>query len=342
MAATSGRTETPLSKLLWDESYRFKFFQAVRLLERIETTRAPVGLHTDPGKEIVRFRSRLSLEFPPSEIHEIRRPPSEREEKPPEMVVAFMGLVGPLGVLPTTYTELLMERIRYKDRALWEFLDLFNHRMVSFFYRAWEKYRFPVAYERNQNDRFTGQLFNLIGMGTLGLRDRQAFPDPALLLYCGLISQHPHSATAIQSILADFFRVPVRLDQFCGQWLEIDQESLTFIGTANCELGINAIAGARLWDQQSKFRLRLGPMGFSRFGDFLPPGKAYRPIRELVRFLAGMEFDFDFQLILKAEEVPPCILNSQADQQSMLGWTTWLKTQPFRQDDPQVILASRN
>ncbi len=342
MATSGGRTDSPLNRLFWDEPYRFKFFQAVRLLERMQPERRPVGYHADPNKEIVRFRSRLSLDFPPSEIHEIRPQAHPENRQPPEMVVAFMGLTGPLGALPTHYTEFLMERARYKDRALWEFLDIFHHRLVSFFYRAWEKYRFPVAYERDQNDRFTVQLYNLIGLGTGALRGRQDFPDQALLLYGGLIAQKPHSATALQSILTDYFRVPAKIQQFCGQWLEVDSESLTFLGQANCQLGVNAIVGSRLWDQQSKFRLRLGPLVFSAFLAFLPSGDKHRPLNEVVRFLMGMEFDFDFQLILNAEEVPACQLSSQPGRQAMLGWTTWLKTKPFQHDDPQVVLHSLN
>jgi type VI secretion system protein ImpH len=340
MAATSGRTDTPLSQTLWDEPYRFRFFQAVRLLERLFPRKAPVGYHAVPEDEVVRFRSRLSLNFPPSEIHELRRQSPEQEDHPPEMTVAFMGMTGPLGVLPVPYTELVMERVRYKDRALWEFLDLFHHRLVSLFYRAWEKYRFPIAYERSRSDKFTGYLFSLIGMSTEGLRNRQQFPDIALLHYSGLIAQRPRSVAALQGILSDYFQAWVQIQQFQGQWLEIDEESLTFLGRANFELGVNAIAGSRLWDQQSKFRVCLGPLRLAQFLAFLPSGPSYRPIHELVRFLVGMEYDFDLQLILKAEEVPACQLTSQPGRQAMLGWTTWLKTMPFLQDSRQVVLSA--
>jgi type VI secretion system protein ImpH len=341
MASTSGRTDTPLSQSLWDEPYRFRFFQAVRLLERLFPKKGPVGYQAFPEDEVVRFRSRLSLNFPPSEIHELRRPSLEQGDRPPEMTVAFMGLTGPLGVLPVPYTELVMERVRYKDRSLWEFLDIFHHRMVSLFYRAWEKYRFPIAYERSRSDKFTGYLFSLIGMSTEGLRGRQQFPDLALLHYSGLIAQRPRSVSALRGILSDYFQAGVEIQQFQGQWLEIDAESLTFLGKANFELGVNAIVGSRLWDQQSKFRVCLGPLRLAQFLSFLPSGSLHRPFHELVRFLVGMEFDFDLQLILKAEEVPACELTSQPDHQAMLGWTTWLKTLPFLQDSRQVVLTAK-
>ena len=335
MAAEGRRTDNPLAKVLFEEPYRFDFFQAVRLLERIFPDRTPVGRASDPAREVARFRTRVSLSFPPSQIHQLTAGNSTSE-----MMVSFMGLTGPLGVLPHNYTELLIERTRYKDTALWEFLDLFNHRAISLFYRAWEKYRFAVAYERGGEDRFTECLFDVIGMGTHGLRGRMSFSDQTLLFYGGLIAQRPHSASAIEAILSDYLGVPVRTRQFAGQWLKLDDTSLTRLGKANSELGVNTVAGERVWDSQSKFRLKFGPLTYDEFVAMLPVGSAFKPATELTRLLAGLEFDFDAQLILKKQEAPRCILTTRAKRKPMLGWTTWLKTREFIEDDSQVILSS--
>ncbi len=164
MVAKSGRTDSSLEEILSNEPYGFEFFQAVRVLERLFPERAPVGHNSLPVREAVRFR--VALKFPPSQIYDLHKPyePDPEKEPPMEMTINFMGLTGPQGVLPSQYTELLMDRVRYKDTALWSFLDIFTHRMVSFFYRAWEKYRFPVAYERGDHDQFTEYLFDVVGM----------------------------------------------------------------------------------------------------------------------------------------------------------------------------------
>jgi type VI secretion system protein ImpH len=346
MAAKGGRSDTPLAQALFDRAYSFNFFQAVRLLERILPERQPVGRSVDPAREIVRFRSQASLAFPPSQIHQIRQSSAQNGEgedyRSPEMVIAFMGMTGPLGVLPQQYTELLMERSRYKDTALWEFLDLFTHRMVSLFYRAWEKHRFPIAYERGHFDQFTEYLFDIIGLGTPGLRGRLHQPDQGLLLYGGLIAQRPHSASALTSILSDHFDALARVEQFSGQWLELDDESISRLGVKNSQLGISTVAGTRVWDDQSKFLLKLGPLTLSKFKTFLPVGSAFRPMEALAKFLVGMEFDFDIQLILKKEEVPGCSLNTKdQEQQPRLGWSSWLKTRAFTADDSQVVLRTQ-
>src|SRR5712691_8081671 len=170
MASAGWGADRPVRQQLLDEAYRFEFFQAVRLLERMSPSRQRVGASGPPAEEIVRFRTLPSLAFPPSQIHEVRD--TGGRDAPPEMTVAFLGLTGPLGLLPHPYTELLIDRVRHEDRTLWDFLDVFNHRLISFFYRAWEKYRFPIAYERDRHDPFTEYLFDLISMGTAGLKGR--------------------------------------------------------------------------------------------------------------------------------------------------------------------------
>jgi type VI secretion system protein ImpH len=338
MATESGGADPPITNSLFEEAYRFEFFQAVRLLERLQPGKKSVGQDASPGQEVARFRTRASVSFPPSQIHEITRPIESDPPEPARMTVAFMGLTGPLGVLPAHYTEILMERSRSKDWSLWDFLDIFSHRMISLFYRAWSKYRFPVAYERGEDDRFTEYLSDLINMGFSGLRKHLSVPDEALLFYGGLIAQRPHSASAIEAILGDFFAIPVRVDQFLGQWLSLDDESLSLVGVANSELGLNSVAGTRIWDDQSKFRVIFGPLTLNEFQRILPSGPAFGPAVELTRLLAGMEFDFDVQPVLKAAEVPRCILTTRARRSPMLGWTTWLYTGRAAADDSQVVL----
>jgi len=337
--------EEKLEERLFTEPYRFDFFQAVRLLERLTPDRLPVGRVNEEGqvilaeREVARFRTSVSLWFPPSQVHNLEQAQEEEGGRPPKMEVAFMGLTGPVGVLPNHYTELLIERLRAGDRALYDFLDLFNHRLISFFYRAWEKYRFPVAYERRPgDDQFTLWLFALVGLATRGLRGQMSLRDESLLCYGGLIAQRPHSASAFAAIVSNYFGVPVAVIQFAGQWLDLDAESVSKLGRANNALGVSAVAGARVWDSQSKFRLKIGPIGYKQFAAFLPVGSAYEPMMDLVRFLAGPEFDFDAQLVLKAEEALGTVLTTRARRRPMLRWNTWLKTKPFVNDDEQVVL----
>ena len=327
-----------LDRELFDEPYKFEFFQAVRLLEKMFPARAAVNRSVSPEREVVRFRSNASLKFPPSEIFEITETVNEvSDQKKIEMFINFMGMVGIVGVLPVHYTELVVERARYGDRTLWAFLDIFTHRAASMFFRAWEKYRFPVQYERG-NDDFTRFLYDFLGLGTNGLRGRLNLEEENLIPYSGLILQKPHSTSALEQILADYFGIKAKIEQFFGQWLELDDESITKLGEANSSLSSTAIIGTRVWEQQSKFRVTLGALTFKEFQAFLPNGSAHRSFRSVITFMVGLELDFDVQLVLKAKQVPSCILTTRAKRRPMLGWTSWLKTKPFTEDDRQVVL----
>jgi len=345
MAPQSRRADPPLEQVLFEEGYRFEFFQAVRVLERLYSARLPIGRNSIPSNEVVRFRTLLSLSFPPSPVHDVAR--ADNGVSPPEMVVAFMGLFGLMGVLPRHYTELLLERVRYKDSALRDFLDLFNHRMISFFYRAWEKYRFPVAYERSRSsardgyDPFSLSLFDVIGMGTNGLRGKLKSGDEALLYYSGLVAQQPRSASALEAMVGDYFNVPVIVRQFIGAWLRLDNENWTRLrrSDSNNQLGTTAMLGSKCWDQQAGFRLVIGPLRYPQFREFLPCERGFGPLVELTRFFVGLTLDFDIQLVLKAAEVPACQLTIPGPKALRLGWSSWLKTKTFSRDAADAVLG---
>jgi type VI secretion system protein ImpH len=339
---------------LWGEGYAFNFFQAVRLLQRLEPGRCPVGGPGPPAAEVVRFAAHLSLAFPPSQIYEI-----ERAGPVPRMVVAFMGLTGPSGVLPRHYTELLMRLEKEADwaerRALRAWLDLFNHRLISLFYRAWEKYRFYIPYERgeprgDEPDAFTQSLLSLVGLGTPALRNRlrvstrevvegvrrervaARLQDLALLYYSGYLAHRPRCAVALEALLRDYFQLPVQVRQFQGQWLLLGADNQSRLGEAAQAnaLGVNVVAGERVWDVQCKIRVRIGPLRYHQFATFLPdrapggPPKSFFLLCHLVRLYAGPGLDFDVQLVLAAADVPDLQLAEANGRSPRLGWNTWV------------------
>lgn len=358
-----------LAAYLFEEGYAFEFFQAVRVLEKWTPQRRPVGLEGPPANEVARFRAHLSLSFPPSPIYEVAAPTLQR---PPAVTVAFLGLTGPSGALPPHYTELLLQLERGEkspeQRALREWLDLFNHRLVSLFYRAWTKYRFPLAYERGwtdpaEPDPFTHGVFSLLGLGTRGLRQRLrvALPVPAaadeeeaapkarvlaavtdlsLMFYGGLLAHRPRCAVGLEALLADYFQLPVRIEQFRGQWLALDADNQSALGEAghnNC-LGSTVVAGERVWDVQGKIRVQLGPLRLRQFMEFLPDRaaqaerKAFFLLAHLVRLYVGPELAFGVQLLLAAADVPACQLVDDGGIGPRLGWNTWALSQPAAAD----------
>jgi type VI secretion system protein ImpH len=333
----SGLNDSPLMRALLDDGCSFDFFQAVILLQLLRHNLRPVGQFSNPNEEAVQFRANSRLAFPASQIQTIDWP----AELPPTMVVNFMGLTGPMGVLPYSYCELLLERVSAKDTSLQSFFGIFDHRLISLFFRAWQKYRFPVTYHAGEEDWFTSHLLDLIGLGTRGLQDRQAFPDEGSLHYVGLIGLQPRSALALEQIIADYFEVQVELDQFTGSWYALETATQCCIGdkdNSSQELGTGAVVGNEVWDRQSKVRIKLGPLSFSRYAEFLPDGGSYESLKALTRFFSNDEIDFELQLILDRDDTPCCEIDLNANEPPRLGWTTWLKSAPLQHHAGDTVL----
>ena len=180
----------------------------------LQPDRQPIGRFVPPSREAVRFSPRRAWPFPPASF---KVSPGLLPDAP-LLQLNFMGMTGPNGVMPLYYTELIMERLRQKDRALGAFLDLFNHRIVSLFYQAWEKYRVTVAYERDERDRFSHILMDVVGLGTAHLQGRQIIRDDSILFYAGLVGLHTRPAAALRQILSGLFRCP-RRDRAVGRRL---------------------------------------------------------------------------------------------------------------------------
>lgn len=331
MAAEGGRKNNPVSEWLYAEGPRFDFFQAVRLLELAHPPEASVGAGVEPSKEAVRFRSAVRLDFPADDIASVTPPecplghaacslPPERHL--PVMSVNFMGLAGEHGPLPKPFTELILGRVWRKDTALRDFLDIFNHRLVSLLYRIRKLHRFGLDARPPGEERLAGYVYAALGLGTPALRDQ--IHDRPLLHYAGLLAQQPRSMVGLERMLSDYFGVGVEGEQFKGRWVPLERGQWTSIGRRgrNNRLGEDAVVGTRVWDQQGAFELRLGPLTLEQLRDFLPVGWGFGPLCELVRFYAGDDLDYSFRLVLAAGEARETRLGKAGG--ARLGWTSWL------------------
>ncbi|MCA9008845.1 MAG: type VI secretion system baseplate subunit TssG [Planctomycetaceae bacterium] len=373
MATSGGESNADLIQELLKSPQDFEFFQAVRIIERmvVETSRGqrtPVGGEGDAAKECLRFRALASLCFPSGQIADVkvqhhtdrisqaaaesRAAGSSAPEIPRyDMTVPFMGLTGPEGALPQHYTSAVIERshLRNKDYAVQEFFDLFNHRAISFFYRAWEKYRFPFAFERRlrdgirQDDLFTCSLMSLVGLGAEHQRERFPFEDQTIVAYGGLFAAATRTAVGLEQIIGDCFRLRTAVEQFVGQWLQLAPEDQSCLPSnrsvfgQNLQLSEDTIVGSCVWDVQSRFRVVLGPLTHTQFLKLLPGGPQLQAIIDLIRFYAGINRDFDIQLILKKEDVPVCCLTDDISNEPRLGWTTWLPGVEQREVDSRDV-----
>ncbi|NTV09534.1 MAG: type VI secretion system baseplate subunit TssG [Zoogloea sp.] len=352
MASPSRRTSRDLAAEVHADAPHFSFFQAVRLLALAagDARQARPSLPKD-----LRFGTPLSLAFPASEITGLQPYPAQSRddcapagtEEAPKwlMTVAFMGLTGPSGTLPVPYTELLVDRHnQYRDSAAHRFLDIFSHRSISLFYEAWRKHRFYLSFEAGQPDHFSRNMLDLVGLGLGKLqqrlgKQRKGIPDRFLIHYAGLLSRRPVSSANIAALVRGFFEVDAQIEQFVGQWIKLPASEQSSLGRSFGQLGRDAFLGERLWDRQSKIRVRLGPLTREAFSELLPGQPGAAALHELIHFCVGHTLSCDLTLVLQRDAVPPPRLGTRAASKPRLGQNLWLNSQPLRHDPDDAGFA---
>lgn len=359
MPSQSRRKSLSVIQQFAESPQQFDFFQAVRLLENAALSNPetrhlkPVAGFVPPTAEVARFQTYQSLNFPAAEIQR-----AESDDEHWKLYVNFLGLTGAMGVLPFHYSELILQRLKIRDKSLADFLDLFNHRTLSLFYKAATKYHLPVDYERSKRqtvakpvaDNATQSILSLIGLGTSHLTQRQYTSDESLLYYAGLFTQQVRSASGLKQILEQHFRIPVKIQQFIGQWQELIDDVRTMLPSRtqpkgrNVCLGRSVMLGRKGWYAQAKFHIVLGPLNREQLKRFSPGTQALRAISEIVQFYVGMENDYDFIIRIKRSDIPDKIVMSKTNP-PIMGWNTWLSSKPgrhYHRDESLDITLSAN
>jgi len=342
------RGGTLLGRLL-RRGWEFDFFQAAWLLERYGIDRTPLGDRGPVASEGLRFRPHIALGFPSTDLRrvtEIENATSGSQFY--QLDVTFMGLYGVATPLPLHYAISILRSVErspvagsrandsgdsaetdsteFDSSPTRDFLDIFHHRILSLFYRAWTKYRYDKTFGMAQRDSITGYMLKLIGCLD-GFDESAVGVDPVRLIrYSGLLTQHPMSAVSIEGMLADFWDgIEVHVDQFVGRWVPLAPVDMNHIGVTNSEPGLNLILGEQVYDLSGAFGVTLGPMNWETYLRFLPDGESFAQTRSLVQLACPDPLAFTFEIKLEADQVPPLQLCSD-DQASRLGYTSWVRT----------------
>ena len=328
------RDPVALSQKLAARVTGMDFFQALRLIENAHPDKPRIGQSLRPRDDAVRFGQDPALIFHPGALNRFLPAGGDR---PARLVVNFFGLLGPNGPMPTHFTEYARDRMRNGgDPTLQAFLDMFHHRMLSLFYRARAAAEPAISLDREEEDRFTDYVGSLVGIGAPALRGRDAVSDFAKLHFAGLLAGRARPAAGLTTILSEFFRLPVRIEQFIGHWMVLPADSQSRLGrfTGSNALGVSAVLGSKVWDSQNKFRIVLGPLHYADYQRLLPGGDSMQRLRSWVRNYAGLVLDWDLRLILKKEEVPALRLGGA----TRLGWSTWLHSSPMKRNPEQLLI----
>jgi type VI secretion system protein ImpH len=317
---------------LLDEPWRFGFDAAVAVMMHAANRRDPA--------EVIRFRAPTGLGFVPADVLSVTR-----DSKGFNATIGLLGLTGPSGVLPRTYTETVNTEQRRRSLALGAFLDLLAQRPLAHFATASLKYRPHQAAAAaaldgepaiRSSDAMREALLAFVGYAAPGAVERLAIGSDSLLYYSGAFAAWPRSTDQLAAMLSDWLGQNVGIEQFAGTWLDLGPEEMSRLPSGERpgrfhQLGVDAAIGARTWDVQSRIVLRIGPLPRAKFTSLLPGGILLGRLVALTRAYLGDQTSFVVNPVLAAHEVPPLTLGGAAAPR--LGMDGWLPKTPKRPHD---------
>ncbi|MDP3936154.1 MAG: type VI secretion system baseplate subunit TssG [Alphaproteobacteria bacterium] len=316
---------TSVVKRLFAQPYEFSFLQAVRLFQKLLPNGSLVGTTLTPSEDPITFSSRYTYSLPSSDIYRIHVPDGKLV-----IEVNFWNIAGPHGALPAPLSEKVNERMREGDFALKEFLDIFNHRLLSIYYCVAQKYSFVLS-PKNSIQTTVGQMMCAVAGVDPDREGYASVPTAALARYSGIIWQRPRSAAGLEQILSDYFQVPVHIDQFVGSWVDINRRQRSFMGIKrgrNHKLGRTTFLGKRFWQSNHHFIVNIGPLTSKQFHLFIPTGAAYGEMCDMIKFYAPLELTFQLKMSLKEGEKLVPLGFDNPSKENRLGWTSVLTKAP--------------
>lgn len=360
------RKNPSVTQQLLEAPEKYRLQQAIRILERAahyaqlddkgSFATNPLARFTPPSSECIRLATNTTLAFPASDISGIERTEGSKRASQWSIKVNALGLTGAMGVLPYHYTELLLKRAKQKDKTIRKFFDLFNHRTISLFSQASNKYQLPIQYERSRlhtrnnehNNHHTNSLLALIGLGTKGLENRLFTKDESLLFYSGLLSQRVRTASGLKQLLSSHFNIPIEIVQFVGQWQDLIDDVRSKLPDKynpqgrNVCLGRSAMIGKSGWFAQGKIRIILGPLNKQQLREFSPGTSSLKALHELTRLYVGLENDYELLIRVRKCDFPEKLALSKTNS-PVVGWDTRLPSrsnQVTSEDDTLDISVS--
>jgi type VI secretion system protein ImpH len=320
--------------------YTHDFFATLRRLEALHPKAARLGRALRPRDEPVRVGQDPELDFAPAALMSF----DAGGKAPPRIGQRFFGLFGPMGPLPLHMTDYARDRARnHGDPTMARFADIFHHRASLLFYRAWAQAHPVTHLDRPWDDAFSRWVSALFGQGPAEFTQRDSIADHAKRLHAAALARAPRSAEGLAKILRQYFGVPIRLEPHVGQWLPLQQEDRTRLlpPTApqrRAALGVNTVAGTKLWDRQYRFRLHFGPLSYAQYERFLPGQRSLVELRDWLRQYIGLSLTCESRFILLGSEVPKLKLGRRDGMHGRLGWTTWLGSRRPHPDRGELVL----
>lgn len=301
------------------------FYRFCQLLEQ-HTPQAPIpGSDWQISQEAVRFKPHPGMGFPASEIRNAEIP--DDTDLPPSVRVTFMGLYGVTSPLPTSYTDDIAQR-RDGYEATADFLDIFNHRLITQYYRIWRKYSYPATFAPGGEDETSQYLLGLVGLGMPGSAAHTAAPLSRFLALLPVMLLPGRTAEGLAS-LVDLLAPQTRATVWHHDPCRIPLDSLLKMRTRNCvTLQHRPVMGTYATDVNGQVLLQLATDSPDEVSGWLPGGQLHADLMALMQVYLGSRLNVRLQLRVARKLLPDAQLGCQpAPGSAQLGRTAVMKPQ---------------
>ncbi|MTH48641.1 type VI secretion system baseplate subunit TssG [Intestinirhabdus alba] len=293
---------TGLTQTLGGEIWRANFYRFCQLLEQENPQAPPPGATSHPRDDAVRFRPWPGMGFPASELRAVETD-DERPEAPPTVRTTFLGLYGVDAPLPGMYLDDIAQG-REGAEAVAAFLDIFNHRIITQYYRIWRKYAWPATFEAGGRDATSQCLLGLVGLGIPGTAERVATPVSRFLALLGtmrLPTRNAEGIRALVSLLAPDTRVLINEPDP----VKVHIDNRSGLGGANrVSLSRRATLGKTAKEACSRIRIALFTENPQEAEGWLPGGQIHTDFLVLLRVYLGYRSDARLRLTVPVRLLP--------------------------------------
>lgn len=279
----------------------------------------------------LRFKGNPSLSFAKSELSKVEFIETSKG-KNVELTLNFLGLFGAASPLPSHYCEMVLDSAD-SDKALSDFLNLFNHHIQKMLYPIWQRQRYYIQYQQDLEDKFSKYMLSLLGLYSQTQIKSSGLDFQKLLPYVGILSMKQKSAGTLVSILRHYLgHDALEIVQCIEMQAEIPAWQRASLGEGNCSLGGDLLIGESLKTKSLKFQILLKEIPWDGLYEYSVLGKKMGELQELIDLALSEPLEHELCLEMNHDEIQPWKMGEH-----YLGVNSFLQT---GQEDTKIILSS--
>ncbi|KQN47493.1 type VI secretion protein [Serratia sp. Leaf50] len=307
------------------------FYRFCQLLEHSQPDAPCLGSTQTLQHEPVRFRPHPGMGFPASELKSIEIN-ADNLNIPPSVRTTFIGLYGVESPLPTSYIDDIAQRREGCD-AVTDFLDIFNHRLTTQFYRIWRKYSYPASFESGGSDETSQYLLGLVGLGIPGSAAHIGTPVSRFLALLGVLRLPTRTAEGIMSLVK--LLAPHTLPTVTAHdrlTVRVDNPT-TLSCRAPSSLAVHPLMGKTAKDVNSQILLTLTTSNPDEARAWFPGEQLHSDLLALLHVYLGARLHARLQLKISRSLLPDARLCcTPTVSAGLLGWTAIMKSTTSHKD----------